>query len=90
MMRVMEGETGPPLDGYADRLSPLLRDFLEKAFTRDVDARPSARALLRHPFLSMSSELRGPFVAPLPARSPSQTTLETLKARISRDRVAVG
>ena len=50
------GGKGPPLDGYADKLSPALRDLLDKAFTRDVDRRPSARALLRHEFLAGPAE----------------------------------
>ena len=86
MMAVLESPTGPPLEGYD--LAPGLRDLVQKAFTRDVDRRPTARALLRHPWLAGDGTAA---VAPEPtalAASSSQQTLEDLRARISREQRA--
>ena len=53
-MHVLSHETlTPPLDGYAqlERDRPL-RELVERAFTRDPEARPSAAELLRDPAIA--------------------------------------
>ena len=97
MMAVLEADGGPPLAAYD--LSPDLRDFCETCFRRDVDDRPTARAMARHRFIRGGA--RAPAAAPAedavnvnavgpePGRSSKQASgggsvLQNLKARMSR------
>jgi len=48
---------GTPELQHPERLSPVFRDFLQKTLEMDVDKRPSARALLMHPFLRQAKPL---------------------------------
>lgn len=48
---------GTPELQHPERLSPIFRDFLNKTLEMDVDKRPSARELLRHPFLKQAKPL---------------------------------
>ena len=76
MMAVLESDAGPPLESYD--LAQDLRDLLDRCFTRDVDARPTARQLLSHAFFRGEG---GPGVAV----SASSSALEGLRARLSRE-----
>ena len=37
-----------------DKLSPIFQDFLDKTLETNVDKRPTAAELLRHPFLELA------------------------------------
>ena len=51
MLRVIESKEGPPLDAYADLASDI-RAFLDACFVYNSEDRPSARDLIKHPFLN--------------------------------------
>ena len=99
MMAVLDSDQGPPLEAYADKLAPQLKDFMSTCFTRDVDARPTARAMLHHPFLEIDDDPTPrhgranvnavgpePNGGPPPRKDGSSSALENLKNRMSRDR----
>ncbi|CAB4068382.1 Serine/threonine-protein kinase PAK 3,Serine/threonine-protein kinase pakD,Serine/threonine-protein kinase MST20 [Pyricularia oryzae 70-15],Serine/threonine-protein kinase TAO2,Serine/threonine-protein kinase 25,Serine/threonine-protein kinase max-2,Germinal center kinase 1,Serine/threonine-protein kinase pak-1,Serine/threonine-protein kinase PAK 5,Serine/threonine-protein kinase svkA,Mitogen-activated protein kinase kinase kinase kinase 2,Serine/threonine-protein kinase 26,Mitogen-activated protein kinase len=48
---------GKPEIKERDKLSPVFQDFLDKCLETNVDKRPSADDLLRHPFLKLSRPL---------------------------------
>lgn len=48
---------GTPELQHPERLSPVFRDFLNKTLEMDVEKRPTARALLMHPFLRQAKPL---------------------------------
>ncbi|KAG2237441.1 hypothetical protein INT48_009570 [Thamnidium elegans] len=54
---------GTPKLQNPEALSPIFRDFLAKCLEVDVDARPSASEMLKHPFLRLADPL--PSLAPL-------------------------
>lgn len=89
MMAVLESDDGPPLEPYAALLAPDLRHFVETCFTRDVDARPTARAMLRHAFLrpgDSDDELGRSAASAVgpepPPRAPSSLGLNELKSTL--------
>ena len=48
---------GKPEIKDRDKLSPIFQDFLDKTLEVDVDRRPTAHEMLRHPFLKLSKPL---------------------------------
>jgi len=48
---------GKPEIKERDKLSPIFQDFLDKCLETNVDKRPNANELLRHPFLKLSRPL---------------------------------
>ena len=48
---------GKPEIKDRDKLSPIFQDFLDKCLECDVEKRPTAHELLRHPFLKLSRPL---------------------------------
>ena len=48
---------GKPEIKDRDKLSPIFQDFLDKALEVDVEKRPTAHEMLRHPFLKLSKPL---------------------------------
>lgn len=48
---------GKPEIKDRDKLSPIFQDFLDKCLEVDVEKRPSAHDMLRHPFLKLSRPL---------------------------------
>jgi len=48
---------GKPEIKDRDKLSPIFQDFLDKCLEVDVEKRPSAHEMLRHPFLKLSRPL---------------------------------
>jgi len=48
---------GKPEIKDRDKLSPIFQDFLDKCLDVDVEKRPSAHDMLRHPFLKLSRPL---------------------------------
>jgi len=48
---------GKPEIKDRDKLSPIFQDFLDKCLECDVEKRPSAHDMLRHPFLKLSRPL---------------------------------
>jgi len=48
---------GKPEIKDRDKLSPIFQDFLDKALEVDVEKRPTAHEMLRHPFLKLSRPL---------------------------------
>jgi len=56
--------TGTPRIAQPEALSPIFKDFLQKSLEVDPDRRPSAEALLQHPFFKKTDPLRS--LAPYP------------------------
>merc|ERR1711977_359093 len=48
---------GKPEIKERDKLSPIFQDFLDKTLETNVDKRPTAAELLRHPFLKLARPL---------------------------------
>ena len=48
---------GKPEIKEREKLSPIFQDFLDKSLETNVDRRPSAAELLRHPFLKLARPL---------------------------------
>ena len=48
---------GKPEIKERDKLSPIFQDFLDKCLETNVEKRPNANELLRHPFLKLSRPL---------------------------------
>ena len=52
------GSDSRPIPQLPEKFSPEARDFYSKCLTRDPNVRPSAAALLRHPFMVRKRKAR--------------------------------